>query len=124
MTIFESRRRCSKTFYPVCSNGYLVYGNYKGKVELDSFAFSTFARSAGFVFYTDSDFSFKDGYNFSASGSTSLVDLKFQSSKELFVVGNFSGTLKVGDTSLRSRGGTDVFIAVINLSSKSVRLFP
>ena len=112
-----------KHFTQSVPNGYLVYGNYKGKVELDSFAFSTFARSAGFVFYTDSDFSFKDGYNFSASGSTSLVDLKFQSSKELFGVGHFSGTLKVGDTSLRSRGGTDVFIAVINLSSKSVRLF-
>ena len=104
-------------------NGKLLYGNYSGNIKLGSFAFSTFSRSAGFVFYTDPNFSFLEGFNFSASGSTSLIDLSFLNSKEVFVVGNFRGTLKVGNSSLRSNGGTDVFIAVINLLSNSVKLF-
>ena len=93
-----------KHFTQSVPNGYLVYGNYKGKVELDSFAFSTFARSAGFVFYTDSDFSFKDGYNFSASGSTSLVDLKFQSSRSYLLWGILAERLKSGYLFAKSRG--------------------
>ena len=103
--------------------GHLVYGNYNGKVQLDAHVFSTFSRSAGFVYYLASDFGFAEGFNFSSSGSTSVTGLHFQSSKEVFVVGNFRGTLKVGNASLRSSGGTDVFIAVINLLSNFAKLY-
>ena len=102
--------------------GHIVAGNYNGTIGIEDQTFSTLARSAGFVFYLSSDFRLYKGFNFSGSGSCSIVEMTALSSSEVFVVGQFRGTLKVGSSSIISNGGTDLFLAVINLNSNSVKL--
>ncbi len=104
------------------TTGYLVAGNYNGTIGIEDQTFSSLARSAGFVFYLSTDFRLYKGFNFSASGSCSIVEMSALSQSEVFLVGQFRGTLKVGSSSIKSNGATDVFLAVINLNTNSVKL--
>jgi len=91
--------------------GLLVAANYQGKVEYAGSKFSTLSRSAGLLLGLDKDLGLQKSLNFSSSGSCNIVDVLINPLGEPLVVGNFRGTLKVGNSSIKSNGGTDVFIA-------------
>jgi hypothetical protein len=56
----------------------------------------------------------------SGSGNASGQSLVLDGNGFLYVVGNFSGTLKLGTSSLTSKGRNDIFVAKIELSTQKI----
>jgi len=92
----------------------ILAGNFKGDLVFGNSAHSSKARSNGFIYICDGlNFSLDTAYIVSSTESCTIVDTGLDEIGNLFILGNFSGKVKLQNRSLTAVSGNDMFLVKI-----------
>ncbi len=96
----------------------ILAGNFKGDLVFGNSAHSSKARSNGFIYICDGlNFSLDTSYILSSTESCTIVDTGLDDAGNLFILGNFSGKVKLQNRSLTAVSGNDMFLVKIGLDN-------
>ena len=94
-------------------------GRFFGSITADGAELSSAGLQDGFVTAYDADGALRFAHAFGGSGTDTAVDLAADAAGDLYLAGQFSGTVDLdpspGEAVLSSRGETDVFVARLGL---------
>jgi hypothetical protein len=93
------------------SSNLWVGGNYAGSIDLGGASYTSPQNSYLAMFSTDGVYQWSRAFNV---GSGTLVAMGADASDNVYLTGQFSGTIDFGGTPLVSLGGYDIFLAKFN----------
>lgn len=89
---------------------YLFGGTFLNSIKLGQKTFSSQGSNDGFVSNIGLNGEISKSIHLTSSGSLSIKSIITGAESEIYIMGDFSGTLQVGPFSINSVGGSDLFV--------------
>jgi hypothetical protein len=90
--------------------GYLIGGTFLNSIKLGQNTFSSQGSNDGFVSYIGLNGEISKSIHLISSGSLSIKSIITDADSEIYIMGDFTGTLKVGAFSINAVDGSDLFV--------------